>query len=531
MQHVPRSAAILLLSSLVVVLVACGQGTVPPNSVTKVTVSPATLQLSVGGSGTLTATVTTNGTADLGVTWSSADAAIASVNASGVVTGVAAGSTTITATSKHDTSKKGTAQVTVTGGSTGEAPFLWSVSFGSDEDDGANGIAVDSLGNVILAGRTDGALDGVNLGGQDAFVGKFTSDGSEIWLVQFGTGGDDSVAAVVVDGNDDIYVVGETSGDLGGPNAGLSDAFLRKYTADGDVVWTEQFGTDASDWGSDIAVDGDGNVFVNGTTFATTSSSGFVRKYQQASDGLSVTEEWTTPFERGVRQITVLEDGSVVGIGSAWYEIKVEEAYVFKLDTDGDLVWESEFGTGQRSLDNNSYREEVPETRRPVELWEALRGYSERAIDVAVDAAGNVFITGFAGGVPISARYGIEMTEPFVAKLAPDGTEVWAVLLEHDWDPAAYGIALDSNGDVVVVGTTLLSFGRRSPPGTEVLAWKLSPQGDVLWKDVFGTGGEDSPAEVAVATDGSIYLTSYQCGELGLSNSEGSDVFLRKYGP
>ena len=519
-----------LTGLLVLVLVACGQGTAPPNSVTKVTVSPATLQLSVGGTGTLTATVTTNGTADLGVTWSSADTGVATVNASGVVTGVAAGSTTITATSKHDASKKGTAQVTVTGGSTGEAPFLWNVSFGSDEDDAANGIAVDSLGNVILAGRTYGELDGVNLGGQDAFVGKFTSDGTEIWLVQFGTGEDDRLTSVVVDGNDDIYVAGETLGDLGGPNAGRSDAFLRKYTADGDVVWTEQFGTDASERGDDIAVDGDGNVFVNGMSWITGSSSGFVRKYQQASDGLSVAEQWTTTFEWGVRQIAVLEDGNVVGIGSAWNEDMRDEAYVFKLDADGDLVWESEFGTG-RWFNSSKDRDEVPVTRRPVELWEALRGYSERAIGLAVDAAGNVFITGFAGAVPITARYGVEMAEPFVAKLTPDGTEEWAVLLEHDWDPAAFGVVLDSNGNVFVVGTTLMSYGPRSPPGTEVLAWKLSPQGDVLWKDVFGTSGEDVPTEVAAATDGSVYLTGYQFGELGLSNPAGSDVFLRKYGP
>lgn len=82
-------------------------------AVASVTVSPPTTTLAVGASATLTATVkASNGTVLTGrtVTWSSSAPNVATVSNSGVVTAVAAGNATITATSEG---KSGTASVTV----------------------------------------------------------------------------------------------------------------------------------------------------------------------------------------------------------------------------------------------------------------------------------------------------------------------------------------------------------------------------------------------------------------------------------
>src|SRR2546426_4351491 len=88
--------------------------TVTNVSVASVTVSPATTSVTVGATIQLTATAKdANGTALSGrtVTWATSNAAAATVSASGLVTGVAAGSATITATSEG---QSGTATVTVT---------------------------------------------------------------------------------------------------------------------------------------------------------------------------------------------------------------------------------------------------------------------------------------------------------------------------------------------------------------------------------------------------------------------------------
>ncbi len=85
-----------------------------PPVVTTVTVAPATPSLAVGATVTLTATVKdAQGNTMTGqtVSWSTSNAAIATVNSTGLVTGVAAGIATITATSSG---KSGTSSVTVT---------------------------------------------------------------------------------------------------------------------------------------------------------------------------------------------------------------------------------------------------------------------------------------------------------------------------------------------------------------------------------------------------------------------------------
>lgn len=76
--------------------------TVSPNEPDGITVSPATLELGPGQSGQLYATITPADAEDQSVTWNSEDTAIATVNEDGKVTGVAAGKTTISATSKAD---------------------------------------------------------------------------------------------------------------------------------------------------------------------------------------------------------------------------------------------------------------------------------------------------------------------------------------------------------------------------------------------------------------------------------------------
>jgi hypothetical protein len=89
-------------------------GPPPPPVVTSVEVTPPSASLSVGTTTTIQATVKDqNGNAMTGqtVTWSTSNAAAATVNTSGVVSGVAAGSATITATSAG---KSGTSAITVT---------------------------------------------------------------------------------------------------------------------------------------------------------------------------------------------------------------------------------------------------------------------------------------------------------------------------------------------------------------------------------------------------------------------------------
>ncbi|MDR2936329.1 MAG: Ig-like domain-containing protein, partial [Rikenellaceae bacterium] len=114
---------VMLLLSVMVLLAACGKGDEPdpgpgPISdvkVSKVSLNKTTLSLVVGGGETLAASITPANATNRSVTWSSNPAAVATVDASGKVTAVKAGTATITVTT-DDGGHTATCSVTVTAG-------------------------------------------------------------------------------------------------------------------------------------------------------------------------------------------------------------------------------------------------------------------------------------------------------------------------------------------------------------------------------------------------------------------------------
>src|SRR6476620_10794726 len=106
MQRVVRSTLVGFLT--LAALTACGDKvTIPPQTTTpaglvvhSVTVSPSVLQLKVGDKVSVAASVDADaGVTDRTVTWSSSNTAVATVDATGLVTAVAAGNATVIAKS------------------------------------------------------------------------------------------------------------------------------------------------------------------------------------------------------------------------------------------------------------------------------------------------------------------------------------------------------------------------------------------------------------------------------------------------
>src|SRR5438552_17078669 len=104
-----------LLAAAAVLLLATCHNEGPHAPVASLAVAPQTLTVGVGATAQLTATPRdANGAflAGRSVTWASSNTAVATVNTTGLVTGVAAGQATITATSE---ARSGTAALTVVG--------------------------------------------------------------------------------------------------------------------------------------------------------------------------------------------------------------------------------------------------------------------------------------------------------------------------------------------------------------------------------------------------------------------------------
>lgn len=526
-----------LLLLLLAGLVACGQAPSPSDArVTGVTVSPASIGLEVGATRTLSATVSGTGAIDTTVTWSSDDETVATVDATGTVTALAVGNAVLTAASNQDPAKEGSAQVVVTG--TGEQAVDWTVQWGTPEYEAASAVAVDSQGAVVVVGATNGALFEQNAGLNDAYVIKYSPAGVAEWGDQFGTASNDHATAVAIDANDNVYIAGITSGSLAAPIAGVADAFVRMYSPDGTVVWTEQFGSDERDAALGLAIDGRGDVIVAGTGYRAIDPEnwvgvpGFVSKYELREDGLGLTEVWTHLVDVTIDAVAVDSDDNVVGLGTYTLEEHANELYLLKLDPEGIEVWSAMFGTGVQPGSEGGQRDEVPDTRWPKELWEELGDANETGYAVAVDPTGNVYATGYAGGFDTGS--GIIRYKPVVLKLDPNGVELWARLFSDEHAPyGSYGagIAVSEAGEIALVGNTGSFYDVRSPAGTEMFVRHLTTDGALLREEAFGDSGWDTVAAVALDPEGGVLAAGSTLGDLGAENEGNVDAFLRRYAP
>jgi hypothetical protein len=169
-------------------------------------------------------------------------------------------------------------------------------------------------------------------------------------------------------------------------------------------------------------------------------------------------------------------------------------------------------------------------------------GSSERASDIRIDAAGNLYIAGnfnelFDLGVAGMLDAG-GTTDAFVMKLSPDGEPIWAHPLVSTGTAQIDELAIDDDGNVAVVGT----FSKDLDAGAGVMAGEnlyykvflvgLTSDGELRFGKVFGSsGGSHSGSGIAVDSDGRIAITGavgsgINFGGNQLNTSGGNDVFV-----
>ena len=98
---------------------------------------------------------------------------------------------------------------------TAASPTLeWARQLGTSESDGGSDVSADGLGNVYISGYTEGSLGGPNAGIYDAWLAHYDGAGNQTWIRQFGTTDHDEALAAGPDGAGGVYVSGVTLGSL-----------------------------------------------------------------------------------------------------------------------------------------------------------------------------------------------------------------------------------------------------------------------------------------------------------------------------
>lgn len=266
------------------------------------------------------------------------------------------------------------------------------VQFGTNTQDVAGSITTDADGNVYLAGQVRAALgDQTALGDADGVLQKYDPTGALLWTRQFGTAGYDQATWVAITSDGNVVVSGYVTGTLPGETGtGGIDSFAMAFDPNGTLLWQDQHGTAATEFGVSIATDAAGNAYLVGRTQGTypmATSAGstdvIVRAYD-ADGAVLYTTQFGTSGQDDSMSISAAPDGRVfvVGYTAGTFPDQTSagggDAFLAELDVDGALVAVRQFGSTGTDV----------------------------ARDVVFDPRGKVYLTGtvaaeFAGQTPM----------------------------------------------------------------------------------------------------------------------------------
>jgi hypothetical protein len=154
----------------------------------------------------------------------------------------------------------------------------WNTFLGTSSHDTGIDIAHDGSGDVYVSGAsavTWGTPVNAHSGYIDAYIAKLDANGVLQWNTFLGSSsGVDEAYGITLDSSRYIYVTGRSDNPWGSPvnrHAGgyNGDAFVAKLNASGVLQWNTFLGSSEHDKAHDIAVDGTGNVYLTGTSYAT----------------------------------------------------------------------------------------------------------------------------------------------------------------------------------------------------------------------------------------------------------------------
>jgi uncharacterized delta-60 repeat protein len=296
--------------------------------------------------------------------------------------------------------------------------LAWQKTYGVERSDPL--IAADDVATDVAVGA-DGAVyvTGFTTTGQ-AFLVRFDPAGNLLWQRAWGGDGFELPDAVAVAPDGSVYITGFTNSF----GAGDQDAFLVKYTPDGSVVWERTWGGAGLDAARDVAVAADGSVYIAGDTNSFFANDAFLVKYDSA--GAIVWErdwrEGTIEDISGALGVATAPDGGVYVTGLASINLVGQNIFLLKFTAAGGLVWQKTWGARQEAAlgvavaaDGNIYVtgntnlgegggdafvvKFLPNGKvRDASTWGGIDNESGQAIAAGVDGA--VYVAGVASAPP-----------------------------------------------------------------------------------------------------------------------------------
>ena len=333
--------------------------------------------------------------------------------------------------------------------------LLWSVQFGTSENDGSEAVAEDTDG-IYVVGYCTGAMDGQNaIGLADAFVKKFSTSGIAVWTVQFGSTHDDWVRAVEVDSSGNVVVGGITYGSyVNDSHAGSADAFVAKFNSAGTLQWSQQRGTSSSDLCWALALGDSDEIYLTGDSDGDLDNQTNAGSLDMFLMKFSASGEWQWTVTKGGphrdrgRAITFVS-------GSIWVLVN---------------TYSNLFGT---SLSNSEYdvaliKYDPSGTELLGTQTGTVNGGHLYSYDLKADASGNMYAAGrTTGSLSDEYQFSGGTNDGFLMKFDSSGVRQQVAQIGCGGSTLAWVVHPSSNGEVLVGGWTDCNLTSDGPQDTQ----------------------------------------------------------------
>lgn len=331
------------------------------------------------------------------------------------------------------------------------------------------------------------------------------------------------------------------------------------------TAWITQYGTSANEGGSDLAVDSTGQIWVTGFSNGPDGLGGFLSHISPAGSVLSTVSRDKFGFAES-HSIALLGNTSIFlgGAGThsfdgqtsigPWDNVAVRYTaagvwqnsvitgspvndFIIGLAANSTNVFGVGYTDGSYAAQTNAGNSDAFITKMDATgtpIWTKFLGTSsyERGYGVAVDNAGNSFVSGYTGGsLPGFSNAG--STDWFVAKYDPSGNQT--LLVQHGGvnDEEVTAIRVDASGNIYLTGYTASDLDGQTNSGQrDAFLTKLDSTGNVLWTRLFGGASYEYGEAIALDSTGNIWIGGHSDGDLpDHANIGDNDAFLLLYDP
>ncbi|MBD3190823.1 MAG: hypothetical protein GF308_09280 [Candidatus Heimdallarchaeota archaeon] len=214
----------------------------------------------------------------------------------------------------------------------------------ADGEEAFNAISVDSQGNIVVGGSSTSSTLGVS--GEDFFLIKYTPDLQQIWNTTIPSEKHDSVQDLVIDSNDNIFVIGEIIRDVS-PDVSATNVFLAKFDSNGNNSWSLTWEMPSAYIATSITLDQNEDLIVVGYEpwpekelfIVKFSAEGLHQWHEHYNVNGIKTEAWDV-------ELDALNNIYIAGtIGYALVGEPRENILLAKFNSTGAILWNSTAGT------------------------------------------------------------------------------------------------------------------------------------------------------------------------------------------